>query len=142
MRTKIIILSIHPQHIDKILSGKKLYEYRKRVPDNIQYIVVYATSPVKKIVALIKVDTIIRGTPAKVWTETYRYSGITKAFFMDYFSQSKEARAIRFDTVYKLFVPRDVTDLKNIVCAPQAYTYVNESVVELCRKLNVHLDKR
>ena len=58
MRTDTIILSIHPSHIEKILSGEKRYEYRKRIPTDIRYIVVYATAPIKMIVALIKIDSI------------------------------------------------------------------------------------
>ena len=43
MKTETIILSIHPSHIEKILSGEKRYEYRKRIPTDIRHIVVYAT---------------------------------------------------------------------------------------------------
>ena len=67
MRTDKIILSIHPSHIEKILSGEKRYEYRKRIPTDIRYIVVYATAPIKMIVALIKIDSILKGTPESVW---------------------------------------------------------------------------
>ena len=48
MESKTIILSIHPNHIDKILSGEKRYEYRKRIPQDINYLIVYATAPTKK----------------------------------------------------------------------------------------------
>ena len=67
MRTETIILSIHPSHIEKILSGEKLYEYRKRIPTDIRHIVVYATAPIKMIVALIEIDSILKGTPECVW---------------------------------------------------------------------------
>ena len=66
MKTETIILSIHPSHIEKILSGEKRYEYRKRIPTDIRYIVVYATAPIKMIVALIKIDSILKGTPESV----------------------------------------------------------------------------
>lgn len=70
MKTETIILSIHPSHIEKILSGEKRYEYRKRIPTDIRYIVVYATAPIKMIVALIKIDSILKGTPESVWEKT------------------------------------------------------------------------
>ena len=65
MRTETIILSIHPSHIEKILSGEKLYEYRKRIPTDIRHIVVYATAPIKMIVALIEIDSILKGKNQK-----------------------------------------------------------------------------
>ena len=69
MRTETIILSIHPNHIEKILSGEKRYEYRKRIPTDIRRIVVYATAPIKMIVALIEIDSILKGTPECVWEQ-------------------------------------------------------------------------
>ena len=52
MENKTIILSIHPKHIEKILSGEKRYEYRKRIPLDINYLIVYATAPPKKLLHL------------------------------------------------------------------------------------------
>ena len=51
-KNKTIILSIHPKHIEKILSGEKRYEYRKRIPLDINYLIVYATAPTKKLLHL------------------------------------------------------------------------------------------
>ena len=59
MKSKTIILSIHPNHIEKILSGDKRYEYRKHIPQDINYIIVYATAPTKKVVAIIEIDMVI-----------------------------------------------------------------------------------
>lgn len=56
MKTNTIILSIHPRHIEKILSGQKRYKYRKYIPTDIQHIVVYISAPIKAIVAFIDVD--------------------------------------------------------------------------------------
>lgn len=52
MKSKTIILSIHPCYIEKIFSGEKLYEFRKIISSDIQNIVVYATSPIKKLLLL------------------------------------------------------------------------------------------
>ena len=60
MESKTIILSIHPNHIEKILSGEKRYEYRKRIPQDIDYLIVYATAPIKKVVAIIEVDMVMK----------------------------------------------------------------------------------
>lgn len=80
MRTETIILSIHPSHIEKILSGEKRYEYRKRIPTDIRHIVVYATAPIKMIVALIEIDSILKGTPESVWKKTKKHAGVSKDF--------------------------------------------------------------
>lgn len=138
MGNKTIIISIHPQHIEKILSGKKLYEYRKRIPLDVKYLVVYATAPVKMIVALIEVDTIIQGKPIDVWNKTRNGAGITKVFYMKYFKQRDRAYAIRFRRVYDLPAPQMISCVKGVMRPPQSYMYICESFVDLCENLNVH----
>lgn len=139
MKTNTIILSIHPQHIKKILSGEKQYEYRKRIPTNIQYIVVYATAPIKMIVALIEIDSVIKGTPEEVWEKTKKHAGISEDFFMHYFANYKDSYAITFKAVHELKSPKPLTDLKDQICAPQSYSYLRESIIELYHKLGLKL---
>ena len=51
-----IVLPIKPSYADKIISGEKKYEYRKRLcKDSIDKIYIYATSPVKRIIGEVKV---------------------------------------------------------------------------------------
>lgn len=46
-----IILSIHPEYVEKILAGEKTVELRRLLPrQNVEKIYIYSTSPVKKIV--------------------------------------------------------------------------------------------
>jgi predicted transcriptional regulator len=131
MKTDTIILSIHPSHIEKILSGEKRYEYRKRIPTDIRYIVVYATAPIKMIVAFIEIDSVIKGNPKEVWDKTKNYAGISQDFFMHYFANCQDSYAIKFKTVHKLLCPKSLTDLSAGVCAPQCYMYIKESINEL-----------
>ena len=134
MKSKTIILSIHPCHIEKIFSGEKLYEYRKIVPSDIQNIVVYATSPIKKIVAVIEVDKVISDTPESIWKQTSKYSGVTKEFFMSYFRGKEKAKAIKFKNVRKLGKPEPLSNI-GIQHAPQSYFYIDDSHTSLERTL-------
>lgn len=137
MRTDTIILSIHPSHIEKILSGEKQYEYRKRIPTDIRYIVVYATAPIKMIVAFIEIDSVIKGTPKEVWNKTKNHAGISEDFFMHYFADYRDSYAIKFKAVHELQSPKPLTDLKDQICAPQSYSYLRESLIELYHKLGI-----
>jgi len=53
-----LLISIHKEHVDKILAGEKRWEYRKsifRKPKNeINKVYIYCTSPVEKIIATSK----------------------------------------------------------------------------------------
>lgn len=137
MKTKTIILSIHPQHIDKIFSGEKLYEYRKRIPTDIQCFIIYATAPIKKIVAIVEVDSVLKETPKSLWELTKKHSGVSYDFFMNYFDKAPDAYAIKFRHIYKLPNHMDITVLDGIKRAPQSYAYVNITFYDLCKKLNL-----
>lgn len=137
MESKTIILSIHPNHINKILLGEKRYEYRKRIPQDINYLIVYATAPTKKVVALIEVDMVMKDTPQNIWDVTQNESGVSYEFFMDYFNKVSTAYAIKFRNIYRLPTPIDITAIDGIKSAPQAYQYVDTSISDLCKKMNV-----
>lgn len=137
MKSKTIILSIHPNHIEKILSGDKRYEYRKRIPQDINYIIVYATAPTKKVVAFIEIDMVIKDTPQNIWDVTQSESGVSYEFFMNYFNGVSTAYAIKFRNIYRLSTPIDITAIDGVKSAPQAYQYVDASISDLCKKMHV-----
>ena len=137
MKTDTIILSIHPQYIKKILAGEKRYEYRKQIPMDIRYLVVYATAPIRMIVAVIEIDSVIKGTPNEIWESTKEYAGISEDFFRHYFANCQDSYAIKFKIVHELLSPKPLTDLRDNICAPQSYTYVEKSINELCNVLDL-----
>ena len=122
MKSDTIVISIHPVFVDKILSGQKKYEFR------IRYMLVYTTSPVKKITALVEIDSVIIDTPDAVWRKTKKQAGVTKAFFDSYYKNKEIAYAAKFKKVYKLDTPILIKNLKGIKNAPQSYIYLKEPV--------------
>ena len=138
-KNKTIILSIHPNHIDKILSGEKRYEYRKRIPKDINHLIVYATAPTKKVVAIIEVDMVMKDTPQNIWDLTQNESGVSYEFFMNYFNEVSTAYAIKFRNVYKLPNPIEITFIDGVKGAPQSYQYVDKSISKLSEKMGVDI---
>lgn len=126
MKSKTIILSIHPCHIEKIFSGEKIYEFRKIIPSDIQNIVVYATSPIKKIVAVLEVDKVLTDTPESIWKQTNKHSGITKDFFMSYFGGKEKANAVKIKRFHRLKEPKPLSFV-GIEYAPQSFVYIPDS---------------
>ena len=90
-----------------------------------------------KIVALIEIDSILKGTPESVWEKTKRHAGVSKDFFMLYFADHQDSYAIKFKTVFKLETPKSLMCLDNNIAAPQSYTYLTETTEELCNKLGI-----
>tara|TARA_B100000700_G_C15059942_1_gene865094 strand:- start:28 stop:270 length:243 start_codon:yes stop_codon:yes gene_type:complete len=65
------ILSIKPKHIKNIISGKKTYEYRKRVfKKNVDKVYMYSSYPEQKVVGYFNIAQIVAGNPFFVWNLT------------------------------------------------------------------------
>lgn len=128
MKSDTIIISIHPVFVEKILSGEKKYEFRKYFPAGVRYMLVYTTSPVKKITALIEIDTVLCDTPRNIWSKTRKQAGITKRFYDTYFKDKGMAYAARLKKARVLNNPLQISDLKGIKAAPQSYIYLKEQM--------------
>lgn len=119
-----ILLSIKPEHVENILSGTKLYEFRKiKCKEKIDKIVIYATYPVMKIVGEADVIDVIVSTPDEVWDKTAEFSGISKGFFDSYFSNKDKAIAFHLSNVKKYKKPRTLSEY-GIKAAPQSFIYI------------------
>ena len=122
-----IILPINPKHVKKIISGEKKYEYRTRIPKNpVDKIIIYETTPTKKIVAEAEIIEIISLPPKKLWEETKNFSGITKEFFDQYFKNKDIAYAYRLGKIKVYDTPLDLSNfgLKDV---PQSFVYQKSS---------------
>ena len=119
-----ILISINPEHVENILNEVKKYEYRTKVAkSDIDSIIVYSTYPTKKVVAEVKIDQILKGTPEELWLMTFDKSGITKEFFDKYFKNRKVAYAYKLGEIKVFDQPLELSDF-GISHAPQSYVYI------------------
>ena len=120
-----MLLSINPCHVNNIMAGIKHYEFRKRKCKKIvDTIIIYATSPIMKVVGEAEVIDIIEDTPKNVWNVTSDYSGISKSFFDKYYKGRKKAVAYKLGKVKKYEKPLSLSDL-GVYSAPQSFVYIN-----------------
>ncbi|MBN2725049.1 MAG: hypothetical protein JXR95_13355 [Deltaproteobacteria bacterium] len=125
---KTVLISIHPEHVTNILLGKKIFEYRKVMPkQNVTHLALYATSPVKKIVALTEVINLEVDTPSEIWIKTGHGSGITHEFYNNYFSKSVQAGYFAIGKVYILKDPIELSKLSSCKVPPQSFCYLNDA---------------
>ncbi|MFW5794913.1 MAG: ASCH domain-containing protein [Bacillota bacterium] len=124
------LLSIKPEFVEKIISGEKKYEYRKRIfKQKIKSVVIYCTMPVGKIIGEFTIDKIINDTPLNIWLETKNESGIGFDYFNDYFKNKDQGYAMKIDklNLYEKAVSRD--SLSNFT-APQSFKYVEDDFMQ------------
>lgn len=128
LKQKNIILSIKPVFVDKILSGEKKYEFRRRLGKvQINNIYIYATSPVKKIVGEAEVIDKLIMDKEKLWEKTHTCAGITKEFYDKYFEGIEYACAYELGKVKKFNEGITLNSI-GINTAPQSYIYVDENL--------------
>lgn len=123
---KRVLLSIKPEFVEKIFTGEKKFEYRKVLFKNnkINKVVIYASSPVKKVVGEFEIGDILHTTKKELWESTQDKSGITKEFFDEYFSNTELAYAIEIKETEQYKEPKSLKEDFNISNAPQSFQYI------------------
>ena len=120
-----ILLSIKPEYANKIFDGTKKFEFRKSIfkNSNINTVVVYASSPMQKVIGEFTIDKIMEEKPNVLWEMTQHHSGISKEFFDEYFLNRDRAFAIKVKDIIPYLVPKDLIDF-DINFAPQSFVYL------------------
>lgn len=120
-----VLLSIKPEFAFKIFEGKKKFEFRKVIfkNPNVKTVVVYASSPVQRVIGEFEIDNILSSDPTEIWRLTKKYSGISEDFFYEYFADREIAHAIKIKNTKKYKKPLHLQDNFNVV-PPQSYLYL------------------
>lgn len=122
-----VLLSIKPEFVEKIFAGTKKYEFRKTLfkKANVTKVIIYASSPVKRVVGEFTIENILSDDVNTIWEQTKKDSGITKDFYNSYFDKKQRANAIKIGHLTKYKKARLLSDY-NINQAPQSFCYILE----------------
>lgn len=119
------LLSIKPEFADMIFAGTKRYEFRRAIfkRNDLEGVLVYASSPVQRVIGEFKIEEIIADDIETVWRKTRKYAGISHEYFLAYFSNRNRAYAIKVVSP-RLFAHRRKLSAYNLTAAPQSFVYV------------------
>ena len=120
-----VLLSIKPKYADLIFSGEKHYEFRRTIFKTrpVKRVVVYASSPVSKIIGEFEIAEILSLKLPELWDRTMEYAGIDKDFYDKYFSGKDSGYAIKIKKTNKYKKYKELKDF-NIKQAPQSFAYI------------------
>ena len=122
-----VLMAIKPIYVEKILSGEKKFEFRKTLcKRHVSSLVIYATSPIKKVIAEIQISNILTGSPTEIWAKTSYAAGLCKIDFDQYFYNCITAVAYCLGAI-QVFNPPLPLDHFGIKHAPQSYCYLSEN---------------
>jgi len=119
-----MLLSIKPKYVDEIIAGTKQYEFRKfHCRDDIKTIIIYATAPIKKVVAEVSLLGIVEGDVDSVWKQTKFAGGITHKDYREYYKKRNTATAYHLGVVIQYDYPMNLSDF-GLNYVPQSFAYV------------------
>jgi predicted transcriptional regulator len=122
-----VLLSIKPEFAEKIFNGSKKYEFRRSVFKNrdIKTIVVYASSPIQRVIGEFEIDSILNDDLLQLWNKTKDHSGISENYFFEYFNNREKGYAIK---IKNTILYKEALSLKDDfnVNPPQSFKYLEE----------------
>lgn len=132
-KRRSVLMSIKPKYVSEILNGSKLYEFRKAVFDHndVEKVVIYSSSPVKRIVAEFSIKNILSDSPESIWDICKDYAGIDESSFMEYFSDKEKAFSIAIDGLTIYDTPINPYEKIKGFRPPQSYMFVNTKLDNL-----------
>ena len=146
IKRKHLFISVKPEFANKIIAKEKEIELRKVKPhvEIGDYVIIYASSPIKSVIGFGVVQQIIETTPERMWKNFSTMLGIDKLRFTDYYSGRKRAIGIKIKEI-KQITPIHLDDLRSVIPnfhPPQVYKYISN--MDICRIIiddnhNVHV---
>lgn len=122
---KRVLLSIHPEYAEAILSGTKQFEFRRVLfKRDVSEVVVYATLPVARVIGRFKIDDIYIDAPGSLWKKTGQRGGVTKEKFDAYFEGRERGFAIKVGKPTRFAVPQALSRYVPSNTPPQSFCYV------------------
>lgn len=122
------LLSVRPRFANLIVEGLKRVEFRRvwaRQP--VQWIAVYCTSPVRRIVAVVEVESALAASPtALLALNSDRGGGLTRAELRAYFAGRRMGHALLLG---RKFLPSEPLDPATVISgfqAPQSFRYLTD----------------
>jgi type I restriction enzyme S subunit len=109
------------------LSGEKRLEFRRRwTATPVDLLLIYSSSPTKRLVATANVVEVTKGTPTALWElSKAKGGGVTRKLIYDYFTGTTSGFAIEIADVNKFRNPIDPKKVLGNFSAPQSFRYID-----------------
>lgn len=122
-----ILLSIKPEHVEKIFAGVKMFEYRRiGCKKKVERIVIYSTAPVMMVVGEADVEKVLEGSVEEIWERTKEFSGTTYERLKEYYKGRDKAIAYELKDVKRYDVPMELAEF-GVKVVPQSFVYLERS---------------
>jgi len=121
------LFSIKPKFANAILEGVKACEFRRSsLGRKIEWIVIYATMPVGKIIGYVRVHGVDEASPVDLWKRYHLVGGISEEEFSSYFSGAPTGIAIALGAPVRFESGVRLSEISDTLRPPQSFIYLAE----------------
>lgn len=127
-----ILISVHPRHVDNMVSGRKTVELRRRplkLASGCQ-VWIYCTLPRGSVEVMGTVAKVVAASPAVIWRDYGNQCGITKAEFDVYYKDVSIAYAIVFSSIKKLPSAFDLGEIRRHLASFQPPQFFKRLLID------------
>lgn len=132
--SKVVVISIKPEFVNKIFDGTKKIELRKASPDSKpgDLMIVYSTSPEMAVIGICRIKKILKSTPQKIWDDYSEVLGIDERRFFEYYGDSKKAVGIVIESTRRFRSKIPLINIKKKFprfAPPQTFKYFSRDLI-------------
>ena len=136
----ICLFSIHRVYCDRILSGEKTYEYRKRCPEWLTRgceIALFSSDSPETLLAVFEVGEILSDSPEEIWRRTCAAGGIDHETYMRYYEGHPKAFAFGIHNVRSIKSGITVAAIMGSDWEPHSFALLTAGQADAIRKIIV-----
>lgn len=123
------LLSVHPRYAELIESGVKRFEFRRRpFARDVSHVVIYATSPARRLAGFCEVAGLLEDTPAALWARCGPAAGLSREALFRYLDGLAYGVAIELGT-FRPFAKGLALSALGIERPPQSFRYLPVSAL-------------
>ena len=126
-----ILLAIKPVYAERIYSGEKKFEFRRKMPNRIpETILIYESAPVSMLTGMMECLGVLTLPKEALWNATAEKAGIDHEGFIRYFDGLEEANAYVIGKAWKFNEPIPLSRL-GFTRPPLDFRYLPHSAIEM-----------
>ncbi|WP_394654014.1 helix-turn-helix domain-containing protein [uncultured Sphingomonas sp.] len=130
-----VVFSIKPDYCDKIVSGAKTVELRRRFPMSVPEgttALIYATSPTRALLGIAEIGEVHRCAPEEIWETFAERACIARKDFDSYFDGVERGYAIELKRARRLRRALELSELRDRFNfePPQSFLYATPQMRE------------
>ncbi len=131
----MLFLSIRPEYVEMILSGRKTVELRRLRPRCVpgDWIAIYSTTPERCLRGVAQVSEVTASDSRELWEKVRPSAGVSRVEYETYFAGAKQAVGIVLANPKRLVSPVSLTELRCVwpeFQPPQSFRYLDREQID------------